>query len=492
MSQHAVACSGISRSFGATKAVSHVDFTLAPGEVLALVGENGAGKSTLMNMLSGSLTPDTGQVTIAEPQGELARSVAMVHQELSLFDNLTVAENFALDGERRDGGEAAARAFARQTMADLGTDIDVDATVGELSVGQRQLVEIAKAIAIAPVLLILDEPTSSLEGPQVDLLFAAVRRLTRAGTAVLFVSHRMEELFQLCDQVLVMRDGTQVDFGDLASRTRNDLVEAMVGREASTLYPPRPPTPDSADAPAIALTDVSLAGTLESVSIDFPAGQITAIAGLEGHGQADIARVLAGARRPDGGAVLRAGRPVRYRSPKAAVADGVGYIAPDRRLEGLLGDQSITANTMLAAGRRIFGNGIIRPRRQREVVSGVVQTLAVKCASLLQPILELSGGNQQKVLIGRWLIDDGLNVLVLDDPTRGVDVGSRAQIYRVIRELADRGVAIALVSTDLQEILGLADSIHVIYSGRITGQLDAETATEADVMRLATGGVAHV
>lgn len=327
-----------------------------------------------------------------------------------------------------------------------------------------------------------------------QLLFRAVRRLSAAGTAVIFVSHRMEELFEICTRVLVMRDGQQVDFGDMAGRTRHQLVTSMVGREARDFYPERTDAvdPGSATNPAVALEAVGVAGRLDDITIDFPAGVITAIAGLEGHGQSELAEVVAGARAPDAGRMYRSGRAVRFSSPRAAVREGIGYIAPDRRLDGLLLDQSITANTMLAAAPRIFRRGFVSPRRERSIVAGVVADLAVKCASLWQPIVELSGGNQQKVLIGRWLIDDDLDVLVLNDPTRGVNVGARAQIYRVVRALADRGVAIVLVSTDLQEILGLSDQIYVMYSGRITGRLDAAEATETAVMNLATGGVHHV
>ena len=498
MSQPALTCQHVSKSFGATRAVVDVDVTLNRGEILALVGENGAGKSTLMNMLSGLLSPDTGSITIADPP-EGGRAVSMVHQELSLFANLTVAENLSLgDGDTTHRSERAKREFARSTLAGLGVDIDVDATVGDLTVGQRQLLEVAKAIAVPPTLLILDEPTSSLENPQVELLFAAVRRLSAAGAAVVFVSHRMDELFELCDRVLVMRDGRQVDEGPLADRTRDQLVASMVGREASDLYPSREARDDDQDAArsaepaAVELVDVSLDGSLSSVDLRVTAGSITAIAGLEGHGQSEVAEVVAGVRTPTSGTLRRAGRPVRLRSPRQAVRSGIGYVAPDRRLDGLLLDQSISANALLAAMPRLFPSGIVSPRRARQVVQRVVSHLAVKHAALTQPIVELSGGNQQKVLIGRWLVDDGLEVLVLNDPTRGVDVGSRAQIYQSIRELTERGVAVLLVSTDLQEILGLSDEVYVMYSGRITGRLDSRTATETAVMHLATGGTAVV
>lgn len=489
MSEAAVTCSRVSKSFGATRAVSNITFSIAPGEVLALVGENGAGKSTLINMLSGGFEPDEGTIVIARTEGERARRVAMVHQELSLFSNLTVAENLELDreGRQRMISEPSSRERAERVMRDLGVSIDVDATVGDLSVGQRQLVEVAKAIAIPPTLLILDEPTSSLEGPQVELLFAAIRRLSSAGSAVIFVSHRMQELFDVCDQVLVMRDGQQIEFNDLAQHSRQSLVESMVGRETSVIYSDRPGA-DLTPAPVISMEAVGLEGKFSDISLNFPAGAVTAIAGLDGHGQSEVAEVIAGARRPSTGVVRIDGQDVKLPSPHSAVQRGIGYIAPNRRLDGLLLDKSVAANMTLAAAPRIFRSGLLSHRRERGVVSQVIERLAVKCSSLLQPIIELSGGNQQKVLIGRWMIYDKLRVLVLNDPTRGVDVGSRAQIYTVIREMASRGVAVVLVSTDLQEILGLSDQVYVMYAGRITGRLDSDEATESAVMHLATGG----
>ncbi len=489
MTGAALTCTHVTKSFGATRAVSDITFSIAPGEVLALVGENGAGKSTLMNIVSGGLRPDDGTVEIAEPRKDRGRRVAMVHQELSLFANLTVAENLELDrgSDHVFVDERASRKAASAAMDDLGVDIDVDAATEVLSPGQRQLVEVAKAIAVPPAVLILDEPTSSLERPQVELLFAAVRRLAAGGTAVLFVSHRMEELFELCDRVLVMRDGEQVAFGPLADLTREALVELMVGRATNHFYPDRPDV-DLAAPARMALRGVTTA-RLRDVSLDVPAGVITAIAGLEGHGQGTVAEILAGAQTPDAGKVLLAGEPVRLRSPRQAVRRGVGYVPPDRRREGLLLDKSVSANLILAAARRLFRGGIVTRRRERSVVSPVVARLAVKCTSPFQRVVELSGGNQQKALVGRWLMHADLSVLVLNDPTRGVDVGSRAQIYEVIRELAARGVAVVLVSTDLQEILGLSDQIYVMYSGRVTGRLDTADATEASVMHLATGGV---
>lgn len=490
---YALECRGVTKSFGATRAVADISFHVRAGEVLALVGENGAGKSSLMNLLSGALTPDSGSIHLAPAEGPFGRQVAMVHQELSLFGNLTVAENLELD--RTDAGpvvaEKRSRVRAQKVLDELGLDISVDATVEDLTVGQRQLVEVAKAVAVAPVLLILDEPTSSLEGPQVELLFAAVRALTRQGTAVMFVSHRMEELFALCDRVLVMRDGEQVEFGALAGHTHSSLVEAMVGREEGEVFPPRSGAAGDSD-PVLTLEDVTVPGRVAGVSLSLRPGRIVALAGLDGHGQSEIAEVLAGARNPATGRILVDGKPTRLRGPRGAVRRGIGYVSPDRRRTGLLLEKSIVENAMLPSAPSVFRTGFVNAGRERRIVRALVQRLAVKSRSVQQPIIELSGGNQQKVIVGRWLIFPRLRVLVLNDPTRGVDVASRAQIYRAIRQIADDGVAVALVSTDLQEILGLGDEIHVVYSGRITGVLPGAEATETAVMHLATGAEHHV
>jgi len=334
---------------------------------------------------------------------------------------------------------------------------------------------------------LLDEPTRGVDIGAKSEIYRIIDDLAKSGIGIIVISSELPEVVGMADRVLVMRDGAQVAFDELARFTRSSLVELMVGRETDHFYPDRPATIAGA-APRLALRNVSVALRLRDVSLDFPGGSITAIAGLEGHGQALVAEVLAGALAPTSGDVLVDGSPARLTSPGSAVRRGIGYVPPDRRLDGLLLEKSVAANLILAAARRLFRFGLVSRRRERAATDGVVKRLAVKCSSTAQPVLELSGGNQQKVLVGRWLLHDKLSVLVLNDPTRGVDVGSRAQIYTVIRELADRGVAVVLVSTDLQEILGLSDQVYVMYSGRVTGRLDTASATEASVMHLATGG----
>jgi ABC-type sugar transport system ATPase subunit len=488
-------CRAISKRFGATQAVREVSFVLASGEVLALVGENGAGKSTLMNLIAGALTPDSGSVLLdgaAVPAGATARraaGVAMVHQELSLFGNLTVAENLLLGAE--PGGllrvdDRALRARVAGMLAEFGLDLPPDAPVASLSPAHRQLVEIVKAVAAKPQVLILDEPTSSLENPQVDLVERATRRLASTGTAVVFVSHRLDELFRFCDTVLVLRGGEPVARGSIGEFDHDRLVTSMVGRPVATLYPSRDPA-EPEPVPALELDRVS-GHRVHDVSLTAYAGRIAGIAGLEGHGQGTVAEIVAGVRQPSAGTVRLAGRPVRFADPRQAVRAGVGYVPPDRRTDGLMLALPLARNITVTADRAVHGGSLVRGRREARAVRDVVARLALRCASLDQPVSELSGGNQQKALFGRWLLHQRLRLLVLNDPTRGVDIGARAEIYQTLRRLTDDGVAIVLVSSDMQELLGLADEIYVMYTGRVTGQVSGGSATEEEIMALAVGG----
>lgn len=484
-------CEGLSKSFGATHAVSDISFSLHAGEILALVGENGAGKSTLMNLISGSISPNKGQIVITPMADKDYKLVSMVHQELSLFDNLTVSENLQLDSNSSELfiNEKSSRDRAQEIISRLGINVSVDSRVGDLSVGQRQLVEVAKAVGVAPTLLILDEPTSALENDQVEILFTAVRRLRDLGTAVIFVSHRMHELFELCDKLLVMRDGRQVEFGSIAGHTPKSLAESMVGRQSSELYPARPDVELKSrdELPFVELRNLSIEGYLYEISLKIRPGRVTAIAGLEGHGQGVIAELLAGARKHSSGSLLLFGKETNLHSPRDAVGKGIGYVPPNRRLDGLLLEKSVSANVLLAAAPRLSPGGFSNLKKERSIVNKLVSRLEVKTTSTEQSVIELSGGNQQKVLVGRWLIYPGLRALILNDPTRGVDVKSRSQIYSVISELADGGVAVVLVSTDMQEILGLSDEVYVVYSGHITGHLMASEADENSIMRHSMG-----
>ncbi len=485
-SPYTLVCDELDKRFGATHAVRGVSLTLGRGRTLALMGENGAGKSTLMAMLAGELKPGSGSVAV---DGR----VAVVHQELSLFPLLTVAENLGLGREPRlfPGGPVNNRKLRDQGRAALdriGVALDVDTVVERLSPAEQQLVEIARAVALDPALLILDEPTSSLEPSQVDLLFTATERLKEQGTSVIFVSHRLEEVFRFADEIAVMRSGALVGAGPASEYTRESLVASMVGRELEQLYPER--SADRPDAEPVMRFEGVTGHGVRDVSFAIRPGQIVGIAGLEGHGQHVVAELAAGVRRPREGRLVLDGSTRRnggFKSPREAIAAGVAFVPPDRRTSGLMLPLSIAENLTVAAAHRLHPTRLLNNGAEKRAIQPVVERLRLRFAELEQRVGELSGGNQQKVLFGRWLLVRDLRLLVLDDPTRGVDVGARAEIYGVLRELADRGVGVLLVSTDMLELIGLADEIHVMYEGAVRGSVPGHSATEEEIMTLAAG-----
>ena len=476
-------CDALDKRYGATHAVRDVSLTLAAGRTLALMGENGAGKSTLMAMIAGEVKPGSGSATVDG-------FVAVVHQELSLFADLTVGENICIGREPRLLGRGpvsnrALRTQARAALDRLGVAIDVDTPVSRLSPAEQQLVEIARAVALDPALLILDEPTSSLEPSQVDLLHAATERLKAAGTSVIFVSHRLEEVFRFADEIAVMRSGALVGAGPASDFTRESLVASMVGRELEQLYPDR--TAAREDAAPILTFDAVGGHGVHDVSLTVKPGQIVGIAGLEGHGQHVVAELAAGVRRVRTGSIAIDETRAKLRSPREAIAAGIAFVPPDRRSSGLMLPLSIAENLTVAAAHRLHPSRLLSRAVEQRAIGPVAERLRLRYASMEQRVGELSGGNQQKVLFGRWLLVPNLRLLVLDDPTRGVDVGARAEIYSVLRELADRGVGVLLVSTDMLELIGLADEIHVMYEGAVRGTVPGHSATEEEIMTLASG-----
>lgn len=492
-------CTDVSKRFGATQAVAGVSLEIPAGQVLALMGENGAGKSSFMAMVAGEVVPDEGRISVdghvlrGTPADSRGAGVAIVHQELSLFPNLTVGENISLGRAPRNRigltDHRAVRARALDALERVGFAIDPDRPVSSLGAAERQLVEVAKAIATTPKLLILDEPTSSLEQGEVRLLHQAVQRLTAEGTAVIFVSHRLDEVFRFSDLIAVMRSGALVDAGPVGEWDEDRLIRTMVGREIEQLYPPRA-APAPADAETLLELEAVSGHGVHEISLAVGAGRIVGISGLEGHGQHAVAELAVGVRAPSAGRLKIGGRPTRLRNPRAALRSGIAYVPPNRREAGLFLPLSIRDNLATAAQRRLHPRGVVSPAREARAIDPVIERLHLRYSSTFQRVVDLSGGNQQKVLFGRWLLVGDLRVLVLDDPTRGVDVGARAEIYRLLRELTENGMGVLLVSTDMLELLGLADEIHVMYEGRITGVVDGADATEERIMALATGRVA--
>ncbi|HSW41161.1 MAG TPA: sugar ABC transporter ATP-binding protein [Patescibacteria group bacterium] len=487
---------GISKHFGATAALADVSMDLLAGEIHALVGENGAGKSTLVKILGGVHAPDSGVVfldgaptQIGDPAAARALGVAVVHQEPKLFPDLSIAENVFLANPPRGRLGTLAwgemRRAAAELFEQLDVRIDVSAPVRGLSMADQQLIEIAKALSVDARVLILDEPTASLSAHEVERLFAIARRTRDRGVAILFVSHRLDEAFALCDRATVLRDGRHVVTAPTASLTTADLVRHMVGRTL-TLFP-------KGEAPIgdVLLEVRGLAGdAFSDVSFTVRSGEILGLAGLVGAGRTEVARVLFGIERPTAGEVFLGGRAIRSHSPSAALRAGIAYVPEDRHQDGLVLDFSIAENVSLPILGRLFPRLLVRRATERAITRGYTERLQVRATGVDQLARALSGGNQQKVVIAKWLATKP-RVLILDEPTRGVDIGAKVEVHRIMSELAASGLGIILISSDLPEVLAMSDRILVLHEGRPTAELRREDATEERVMFAATGQHSH-
>ncbi|MER7015875.1 sugar ABC transporter ATP-binding protein [Saccharopolyspora sp. NPDC000359] len=489
---------GVSKTYPGVRALDAVDFDLRPGEVHVLLGENGAGKSTLIKMIAGAHRPDTGEVRVDGrpvrfhgPEDAEALGIATIHQEMALVPQLTVAENMYLGRPPRRFGVIDRRAMRRQAAAlidRMGLDLDVDAVVGELGVAHRQLVEIAKALSLDTRFLIMDEPTAVLSRAEVDRLFCIVRDLTAQGVGVVFISHLLDEVAEIGDRVSVLRDGAKV--AEVPADTDQDeLVRLMVGRTVDQQYPPREAEIGDVQLEVRGLTSH---GVLADISFTARAGEVVGIGGLVGAGRTELVRALFGADRYDEGEVLVGGRPVPPGDIAAARAAGLALVPEDRAGQGLVLGASVAENLGLATLPDRTKAGLVDLAGQRREAAESVQRLRIRTAGLDQPALTLSGGNQQKIVIGKWLLANP-RVLILDEPTRGIDVGARAEIYELINELARAGTTVLVVSSDLPELLGLSDRVLVLADGRLRGELDGAEATQERVLALAvsaeqTGG----
>ena len=487
---------GVSKAFAGIPAVADVTLDVRAGEVHALMGENGAGKSTLMKILSGVYSPDAGSieidgepVTIGSPREARARGIAIIHQELNTVPHMTVAENLALGAEPGRGGlldRRRMRADAADKLARIGARIPVDLPMGRLSVGMQQLVEIARAVADEARVLVLDEPTAALSQGEAERLFEIVEQMRAAGMGLVYISHRMEEVWRLADRVTVLRDGRWVATDERADITPEKVVTRMVGRSVENVYVNEERTPGDPVLSVEGLTGHVGGRRIGPVSFEVRAGEVVSLVGLIGAGRTEIVRMIFGADHATGGELRLDGQPVRIGSPGDAIAHGIGLVPESRKEQGLFLDMSVRDNTAVASLGELSRGGLLDLRRIRARVTAEVERLRVRTAGLGQEVRGLSGGNQQKVVLARWLLRSP-RLLILDEPTRGVDVGAKQEIYRIINDMARQGVAVLIVSSDLPEALGISDRLLVVREGEIVHELAAADATEDIVMLHATG-----
>ncbi|TKA97995.1 sugar ABC transporter ATP-binding protein [Cereibacter changlensis] len=489
----------ISKTFGAIRALRDVSLTVMPGEVHALMGENGAGKSTLMKILSGAYVPDAGGEILVDgqpmqtgrPKEARARGIAVIYQELSLAPNLTVAENLFLGEERARAGIVNRRQMLRETepiLQRLGVTFSPSTLVGSLSMGERQLVEVARALGAKARVIVMDEPTTSLSSRETEKLFDVIADLKAQGIAIVYISHRMEEIYRLSDRCSVLRDGAYVGTLERDELSAAKLVSMMVGRDLSTFYKKEHKAAATGES-VLRVENMSDGRLVRACSFEVRRGEVLGISGLVGSGRTELARLIYGADKATSGRVLLDGREVTPKSPRDALSHGIVYLTEDRKGLGLFLDMTISENINICVMERDASGGLTNFRRAAQRARDAMASLAVKAPSSQLTVGALSGGNQQKVLLAR-LLELEPKVIILDEPTRGVDVGAKSEIYRLIDALAERGMAIVMISSELPEIIGVADRVIVMREGRISGEVTAtpdKPITQEAVMVLSTG-----
>ena len=485
----------VHKAFGKNKVLEGVDIHIKDGEVHALMGENGAGKSTLMNILTGLHKKDKGTVeiegkekTFANPKEAEEFGIAFIHQELNVWPEMSVLENLFINKEPVTYlgliQTNKMKAIANEQFEKLSISIPLNKEAGQCSVGEQQMIEIAKAFMTDAKVIIMDEPTAALTDREIEKLFEVIRSLKKSGVSIVYISHRMEEIFSICDTITVMRDGQTVDTTPIPETNFDDVVRKMVGRELTDRFPGREA---KFGETMLEVKNLNRKGVFENVSFTARAGEILGVAGLMGAGRTEIMRTIFGLDGKYQGDILINGKKVTLKSPGQAVKLGLGFITEDRKEEGLVLDFPIQDNIALPSLYSFTYKGIIGEKREREFVDLLIKRLTIKTESAKTEAKNLSGGNQQKVVIAKW-IGIGPKVLILDEPTRGVDVGAKREIYQLMNELTDRGVAIVMVSSELPEVLGMSDRVLVVHEGTIAGELSREEADQEKIMTLATGG----
>ncbi|RHW42589.1 sugar ABC transporter ATP-binding protein [Neobacillus notoginsengisoli] len=491
-----VVMEGISKAFSGVRVLENVSFEINPGEVHALMGENGAGKSTLMKVLTGIYERDAGTISIKGKEVHFRDAkeaeeagIAVIHQELNIIPYLSVTENMFLGKELTVGrfGIIRDKEMKRKTkeyLNRLGIEIDPEIEAGKLSVGQQQMIEIARAVAANTEVLIMDEPTAALTDREIEALFHVIASLKKHGVGIVYISHRMEEIFQICDRISVLRDGQFIGVKAVKDTSFDDIVRMMVGRQLGERFPTRDtlPGPERLRAEGLAIK-----GVFEGISFSVHQGEILGVAGLMGAGRTEVMEAIFGYRKPDAGKLYIDGKETAFKSPYDAIKAGIGFITEDRKSQGLVLDLSVRENFSLTNLNRISKNGIISDKKEADFIGDMIKKLHVKTSGGEQAVKSLSGGNQQKIVIGKWL---GIHpkILILDEPTRGVDVGAKKEIYHLMNELSKQGVAIIMVSSELPEILGMSDRILVIHEGKAAAILNGPEADQEKIMQAATGG----
>lgn len=487
----------ISKSFSENQVLTEVDFEVRKGEIHALMGENGAGKSTLVKVLTGIHHRDSGiikikgnEVEFSNPKQAEEEGIVVIHQELNIIPYLTVAQNIYLGKEITYGKTGILNTdkmnkLAAKTLQQLGvTDIKPQDIAGELSVGKQQMVEIARALSTNAEVIIMDEPTSALTDREIEKLFNVIHSLKEQGVAFVYISHRMEEIFQICDRISILRDGNYIGTKYIADTSFEEVVKMMVGRELGERYPVKN---NKIGEVIFQVENLTINGLFERVNFEVREGEILGVSGLMGAGRTEVMEAIFGYRKKDSGTVKLNGKPLKTNHPINLIKEKIGFITEDRKGKGLVLDSSIRENIALTNFEIISKFGVIEWSEERNLVEKLIRKLRVKASSIEQKAKTLSGGNQQKVVIAKWL---GINpkVLILDEPTRGVDIGAKKEIYSIINQLAKNGVAIIMISSELPELLGVSDRIMVMHEGKVKAFFDKHEATQEKIMMAATGG----
>ncbi|CND06422.1 MULTISPECIES: sugar ABC transporter ATP-binding protein [Yersinia pseudotuberculosis complex] len=492
MDQYAIEVIQVTKSFGGIHALKSINLQIRTGSIHAIIGENGAGKSTLMKILSGIYTKDSGRIMIhgeeknfTSPIHSKENRIGIIYQELALSPDLTVAENIFLDDLGFGTGMINWKRLnekASLILNELGFQIDPRARVGDLSVAYQQMVEIAKSLAKDVNILILDEPSAVLSGKEVAILFTQLRKLKERGVTIIYISHRLEELMVIADVITVIKDGETVTTLDPQSCSEDEIITSMVGRKLESLYPEKNVPGNEVVLEVKALSTRAL---LHDINLTLHKGEIVGLAGLVGAGRSEVARCLFGIDKIAGGTVFKAGTPIQINHPSQAMSHGIGLVPESRKEQGAILVRPIRENMTLSNLKAVSGwMGFIRRRQERETSQKLQQKLAIKLGSVEDPIASLSGGNQQKVVIAKWLNTD-CHILILDEPTRGVDVGAKAEIYNIIHQLAERGYSILVISSEMVEVINLCHRIYVMSEGRITKELQHNDISEENIMRYA-------